>query len=47
MPAVLAAVPAAELEGEEVEEARRLYALLRQQLAELRQASLQVSFHSQ
>lgn len=30
----------AELEGEEVEEARRLYALLRQQLRELRCASL-------
>ena len=39
-------MPAAELEGEEVEEARRLYALLRQQLAELRQASLQVRVHS-
>lgn len=32
----------AELEGEEVEEARRLYALLRQQLADLRQTSLEV-----
>jgi len=32
----------AELEGEEVEEARRLYALLRQQLHDLRQATRQV-----
>ena len=33
---------AAEVEGEEVEEGRRLYALLRQQLAELRRATLQL-----
>jgi hypothetical protein len=47
-PALLTRLPAfllstcAELEGDEVEEARQLYALLRQQLAELRLSSLAV-----